>query len=374
MIPVVKPYLPNKEKYKDYVEQIYTSGRLTNGGPLVHELEDRLAEYLGVDHIICVSNGTIALNVAYKALCLQGEVITTPNSYVATTSSLVWDGIKPVFADISPDDFNINPNNIRRLINKNTSAIVAVHVFGNPCKVEEIQSIADEFELKVVYDAAHAFDVFYNLGNNQKKNILTFGDISTISFHATKLFHTIEGGAIATNDAVIAEKIRSLINFGYGNSNDTMGNGINAKMNELEAAMGLCVLAEINNVKASRKNIWDTYFDSLKNIVTFQKWNVKSSNNYAYAPILLQTEEELFRVLNALEQQKIFPRRYFYPSLDTLPYFKKVISTDIIGTGSNVIKCITSQDITKRILCLPIYPGLTCREQSEIIKIIQKSI
>jgi len=214
MIPVTKAYLPNKRKYKSYVDRIFDSGWLTNNGSLLHKLEQRLADHLGVKNIICVANGSLALQVAYKALDLKGEVITTPFSFAATTSTLVWEGLTPVFADIHPSCFNLDPNNIKQLITENTSAILPVHVFGNPCQVEAIQAIADKHNLKVIYDGAHAFGTEYTDQNGETQVVLNHGDISTISFHATKLFHTIEGGAVITNDDELARKIRLLINFG----------------------------------------------------------------------------------------------------------------------------------------------------------------
>ena len=209
MIPVTKAYLPNKEKYQSYVERIFQSGWLTNNGSLLQELERRLADYLGVKNIILVANGSFALQLAYKALDLEGEVITTPFSFAATTSTLAWEGLKPIFADINPKTFNIDPAQIEAQITSNTSAIVPVHVFGNPCDVEAIQAIADKHKLKVVYDAAHAFGSEY-----KDQSVLNFGDISTLSFHSTKLFHTIEGGAVITNDDELAKKVRLMINFG----------------------------------------------------------------------------------------------------------------------------------------------------------------
>ena len=232
MINVTKTYLPNKEKYKKYIDEIYENGWLTNNGPLVQRLEKRLAQYLGVKNIVLVSNGTIALEIAYKALNLTNEVITTPFSFVATTSSLVMSNLKPVFADIDEKSFNSNPKNIEKFINANTSAILPVHVFGNACKVEEIEQIAKKCNLKVVYDAAHAFDVKY-----KDRSVLSYGDISTLSFHSTKLFHTIEGGALIINDDELVQKVRYLINFGIKNQEEMPYLGTNAKMNECEAAM-----------------------------------------------------------------------------------------------------------------------------------------
>lgn len=349
MIPVTKSYLPNKEKYQRYVDRIFESGWLTNNGSLLKELEQRLAKYLGVKNIILVANGSFALQLAYKALELQGEVITTPFSFAATTSTLAWEGLTPVFADIDPDSFNIDPTEIQKRITSDTSAIVPVHVFGNPCDVEAIKDIADRHDLKVIYDAAHAFGSEY-----KNQSVLNYGDISTLSFHATKLFHTIEGGAVITNDDDLAKKLRLLINFGITGPTTIESIGTNAKMNEFEAAMGLCVLDEIAEVRKKREAIWEIYSEDLSSF-KMQKWNQHSKNNAAYAPILFENEEQLLKVEATLKANDILPRRYFYPSLDTLDYLK----TKQI--------CENSRDIASRILCLPIYPDLTNVEQDKVI-------
>lgn len=352
MIPVTKSYLPSKEKYKAYIDQIYESGWLTNNGGLLQALEKRLADYLGVKNIILVANGSLALQVAYKALNLNGEVITTPFSFAATTSTLAWEGLKPVFADINPHTFNLAPENIEPLITEQTSAIVPVHVFGNPCEVEAIQTIADKHSLKVIYDAAHAFGSEY-----KGKSVLNYGDISTLSFHATKLFHTIEGGAVITNDDELAKKVRLLMNFGITGPTTIESVGTNAKMNEFEAAMGLCVLDEIESIKAGRQQVWETYQKELDSKVCFQQWNEHSQNNYAYAPVLFKNEAELLAAEEKLKENNIVPRRYFYPSLDTLEYL-----------NSRRI-CTQSRSIAGRILCLPIYPILCIEDTRKVIKI-----
>jgi dTDP-4-amino-4,6-dideoxygalactose transaminase len=357
LIPVTKAYLPNKEKYQAYVDRIYDSGWLTNSGTLLQELEKRLAEYLGVKHLICVANGSLALQLAYKVLDLKGEVITTPFSFVATTSTLAWEGLKPIFADINPRTYNLDPQNIEKLITKETSAIVPVHVFGNPCEVEKIQEIASKHNLKVVYDAAHAFGVKY-----KEESVLNYGDISTLSFHATKLFHTIEGGAVVTNNDEIARKVRLLINFGVSDSATIESIGSNAKMNEVEAAMGLCNLDEIENIHTKRSKIWSKYQKELMGLVKFQKWNKFSKNNYAYAPILFDSEEQLIYIEKKLNQNNIFPRRYFYPSLDTLNF---------LSTNQ---KCTFSRDISRKILCLPLYAGLDNIEQKNIINYLKNIV
>ena len=355
MINVTKTYLPNKEKYKKYIDEIYENGWLTNNGPLVQRLEKRLAEYLGVKNIILVSNGTVALEIAYRTLDIKGFAITTPFSFVATTSSLVTNNILPIFADIDSNSFNLDPKNIEKLITPNTSAIVPVHVFGNACEVEKIEKISKKHNLKVVYDAAHAFDVKY-----KDKSVLNYGDISTISFHSTKLFHTIEGGAIITNDDELAKKVRYFINFGIKNAMEIPYIGTNAKMNEFEAAMGLCILDDIEDIKTNRKKVVENYKIGLESLVTFQKQNEQANENYSYFPIVLENEKELLKIQKVLNDENIFPRRYFYPSLDTLEYIEPKQ------------ECIISRDISKRILCLPIYAELEKGNQDKIIDIIRK--
>lgn len=357
MITVTKSYLPNKEKYKSYIDRIYESGWLTNNGMLLRELEQRLQDYLGVKNLILVGNGSLALQLAYKALGLEGEVITTPFSFVATTSTIVWEGLTPIFADIDPQSFNIDPKQIEGKITDKTSAIVPVHVFGNPCEVAAIQTIADKHKLKIIYDAAHAFGTQY-----KGQSVLNYGDISTLSFHATKLFHTIEGGAVITNDDEIAKKIRLLINFGITGPTSIESLGINAKMNEFEAAMGLCVLDDIELITRQRQKIWQTYQQELTGLVQFQDFNTDSNNNYAYAPVLFKSEQQLLKVEKALKKNDIIPRRYFYPSLETLDYLQ---------TNQ---QCKHSQDIVRRILCLPLYPALQANEQSTIINVIKEAL
>jgi dTDP-4-amino-4,6-dideoxygalactose transaminase len=357
IIPVTKSYLPDKEKFKSYIDKIYESGQLTNNGPLLKELEKRLKNYLGVRNIILVANGSLALQVAYKSLNLTGEVITTPFSFVATTSTLAWEGLKPVFADIDPDTFNLDPENIEPLITEKTSAILPVHVFGNPCEVEKIEEVAKKHNLKVIYDGAHAFGVKY-----KNKSIFNYGDISTLSFHATKLFHTIEGGAIITNNDEIAHKVRLLINFGITGPDKIEGLGTNAKMNEFEAAMGLCVLDDIEKIVQGRKEVWERYEEALGDMVDFQKFNSHGTRNYAYAPVLFKDEAELLRVQKTLNTENIFPRRYFYPSLDSLAYLDTFYTCDV------------SRDVSGGSLCLPLFGKLHIPDQIKIISILKHCI
>ena len=357
MINVTKTYLPSKEKYQKYVDEIYENGWLTNYGPLVQRLEKRLAEYLGVKNIVLVANGTAALEIAYRTLDLKGSVITTPFSFIATTSSLVTNNLSPIFADIDENTFNLYPKNIEKLITPNTSAILPVHVFGNACKVEEIEEIANKYNLKVVYDAAHAFDIKY-----KDQSVLNYGDISTLSFHATKLFHTIEGGALIINDDKLAQKARYLINFGIKNQEEIPHLGTNAKMNEFEAAMGLCVLDDIEEIKDKRKVILELYRKELDGLVAFQEQNKNATENYSYFSIIFKSEEDLLKIQKVLNEDDIFPRRYFYPSLDTLEYIEPKQNMPI------------SRDISKRILCLPIYVDFERDAQQLIIDVIKKNL
>jgi dTDP-4-amino-4,6-dideoxygalactose transaminase len=355
MINVTKTYLPDKNKFLSFVDKIYASGWVTNNGPLVRELEARLTDYLGIKNLVLVANGTIALEIAFRLLELQGEVITTPFSFVATTSSLVSNGLQPVFADIDPAAFNLDPKNIENKISERTRAILPVHVFGNACDVEEIERVANKHNLRVIYDAAHAFGVNYK-GNS----LLSYGDVSTLSFHATKLFHTIEGGALVINDDALVQEARFLINFGIDGPDSVKALGTNAKMNEFEAAMGLCVLDDMDRILEQRKVVHELYTKSLSDYVQLQVMNSACTRNYSYFPVLFTDEEQALTIQRALNDQGINPRRYFHPSLDTLPYIK----------GSETMPI--SRDISNRILALPLYSDLQEMEQMKIIKIIQE--
>ncbi|MAW84785.1 MAG: aminotransferase DegT [Crocinitomicaceae bacterium] len=349
-INVTKSFLPPVEEYQKQLKKIWKSGQITNRGELVKELEEKIQLFLGSKAIpLAVCNGTVALQVAIKSLALNGEIITTPFSYVATTSSIVWEGCKPVFVDINPDYLTIDETKIEAAITKKTSAIIATHVYGNPCNVEEIEKIAKKFNLKVIYDAAHCFGVKYN-----NKSIFDYGDISTCSFHATKLFHTGEGGAIFCNNEELKASIFLKHNFGHISKTSFNGVGINAKLSELNAAMGLAILPYFNEILTKRKEVFDYYIKRLTKVRTL-KLRDKTKFNYSYFPILLSSEEKLLLTQENLEKHKIFPRRYFYPSLNTLPYIEK-----------NKMKI--SEDISKRILCLPVYYNLNKANQNKVIR------
>ena len=357
MINVTRTYLPDIGKYKSYVDKIFESGFLTNNGQFVQKLEKRLEEYLNIRNLILVSNGTLALQVAYKALELRDEVITTPFTFAATVSSQVWEGLTPVFADINPETFCIDYKKIEKLITNKSKAIIPVHVFGNACDIDEIQNIASKNNLKVIYDAAHTFGVNY-----KNKSILSYGDISIISFHSTKLFHTIEGGALVINDDEIYKKVKLMINFGISGPEKIDDLGINAKMNEFQAAMGLCLLDDIDKIIVGRKKVHNFYINNLSKELQLQKHNEDCTRNYAYFPVVFQTEKGLLRVVEELNKKDIFPRRYFYPSLDTLGYL----------TDSKYMQI--SNNISSRILCLPIYDSLEEYELEQIVEIINSNL
>ena len=356
-INVTKTWLPEKEKLYRYIDQIYESDRITNNGPMVQELTKRLQDYLGVKNLLLVTNGTLALQVAYRVLGIEIAAVTTPFTFAATSSSLVWEGIKVQFADIDKRTFCIDPEKIIRTISEDTSGIVPVHVFGNACEIERIDDIAIKKDLKVVYDGSHAFGVRY-----KGKSILSYGNATTLSFHATKLFHTIEGGAIVFKYEEDLKKAQLMINFGIDGPDSIKGLGINAKMSEFQAAMGLCVLDDINIIIEARKKLWNRYLNRLSEKIQFQTWRA-DNNNFGYFPVVFSTEKELLIIKDSLNKKDIFPRRYFYPSLHSVDALNK-----------DYFELNNSDDISKRILCLPLYPGISTRTQSTIIEIINKEV
>jgi dTDP-4-amino-4,6-dideoxygalactose transaminase len=357
VIPVTKPFLPPIEEYRKYIADIWQRQWLTNNGPLVNELEIQLKQYLELDHLLYVSNGTIALQIAIKALDLRGEIITTPFSYVATTSSIVWEGCKPVFVDIDQATLNIDANKIEKAITSETTAIIATHVFGNPCEIERIESIAQKHNLKVIYDAAHAFGTKY-----RGKSIFAFGDISTSSFHATKLFHTIEGGMVSTNCPNLLQKMSYMRNFGHDGPDKFNGVGINGKNSEFHAAMGLCNLPEMKGILNKRKEQHMYYCELLSELkIKLQVHLNNSEVNFAYYPVIFENEKVLLAVKEVLEKYEIYPRRYFYPSLSKLNY---------VDSNTTPI----SDEIAASILCLPLYHDLSKEEQNMIAKIISRTI
>ena len=337
-IYVTKTFLPKIEKYQDYLHSIWSNNQLTNQGPLLKELELKLKDYLDVAYFHFVTNGTLALQLALKSLDIQeGEIITTPFSYVATVSAILWERCKPVFVDIERDSFCIDPEKIENAITKDTKGIMAVHAFGLPCDVERIEEIACKYKLKVIYDGAHAFGVNY-----KNKSLLSYGDISICSFHAAKLFHTIEGGCIIAKDKDISEKVELIKRFGH-HFDDHYCLGINAKASEFQAAMGLCNLEEIGSIIKARKSISNIYDQLLENELQRPIMSKDFEYNYGYYPVIFNHEAELLRALKALNDENIYPRRYFYPSLTTLPYLQQSQS------------CPISEVISSRILCLRLY-------------------
>lgn len=339
--PIVKPFLPSIERYKSRIEGVFERNWLTNSGPLLNELEQALADYLGVKHLMLVSNGTVALQVAYSALGVSGKVLTTPFSFAATASSLCWQGITPEFVDIDQENFNLDVSTLSNEQLETASAILPVHVFGNPCKVEEIDHCAKKHGLKVIYDAAHCFASQY-----KGESVLNYGDAATLSLHATKLFHSVEGGAVIFKHEEDLIRARKLINFGFDAQQYPELIGINGKMSEFHAAMGLANLEEIERVSAHRRALVARYKKQIGNAIQFQCWNQHGENNGAYMPVLFKTESELLRASNHLSLCGIQTRRYFYPSLSEVPVYGQRGETPIANA------------ISRRILCLPLYATL----------------
>ncbi len=361
-IYVTQPLLPPLEEFLPYLEKIWGSKWLTNSGPFHQELEKKLAEYLGVEHLALFANGTLALVTALQALRIAGEVITTPFSFVATAHSLLWNGIKPVFVDIHPETFNLDPEKIEAAITPHTTAIMPVHVYGKPCDVEKIQKIADTYSLKVIYDAAHAFGVKY-----KGESLLKHGDLSTLSFHATKVFNTFEGGAIVCPDAKTKKQIDDLKNFGYAGEVTVVAPGINAKMNELQAAFGLLQLKHVDKAIDRRREIDAHYRRQLSSVTGISCLPLPADTiyNHAYFPILIEKEYPLSRdeLNDKLRQQGIFARRYFYPLISEFPMYRGLPS----AAPSNLPAAKKAAD---HVLCLPIYPDLTNESITRIVSII----
>ncbi len=356
-IYVTKSFLPDKSKYFSYLENIFDNNLpLTNNANLVTQLEHTLINFLHVPNLLYVTNGTIAIQLAINALGLENcEIITTPFTYVATINSILWEKCTPVFVDIEPNTFTIDADKIEEKITPKTKAIIAVHVFGFACDIEKIQAIAEKYNLKVIYDGAHAFASKYN-----EKSLLSFGDITTCSFHATKLFHTVEGGAIITNSKELYDKCRLLRQFGH--VNDTYYCvGINAKQSEFHAAMGLCNIEYLPEIITKRRDITKLYKAELQNIVEIPKEPEKLRHNHGYFPVLFKNETELLHIFKVLAKENIFPRRYFYPSLNTLPFLAYQ-------------SCPISENIASRIACLPLYPQLAHEDVYRICALIKKEL
>lgn len=364
-IYVTQPYLPPLEEFIPYLEQIWESKILTNNGPFHQQFEQALCDYLGAEHLSLFANGTLALVTALQALRITGEVITTPYSFVATAHSLLWNNIKPVFVDIDPETFNLDPDKIEEAITPQTTAILPVHCYGNPCAVENIQQIADTYGLKVIYDAAHAFGVKY-----KGESILRHGDLSVLSFHATKVFNTFEGGAIVCPDAKTKQRIDYLKNFGFADEVTVMAPGINGKMNEMQAALGLLQLKHIDQALACRREIDGQYRELLKNIpgIRCLDHTRQTVSNYAYFPILVEPDYHLKRddLYMKLRGHNIYGRRYFYPSISDFPMYRGLKSAQ----RENLL---VAKEITEKVICLPIYPALSRDDQLLIIDIVKRS-
>lgn len=355
-IPVTKSFLPPLEEYTAHVARAYQNGWLTNRGELVKELEQQLTSYLSLKQskILCMTNGTLPLQIAVKLLGKGGEIITTPFSYVATTAAIVWEGCTPVFVDIHPNTLTIDETKIEAAITEKTTCILATHVYGNPCAVEEIEAIALRHNLKVIYDAAHCFGVQY-----RGKSIFEYGDVSTCSFHATKLFHTGEGGAVFCKDPDLFHQVVYSHNFGHDGPLQFHGVGINGKMSELQAAMGLAVLPYVPSIIAERKKhfIQYTHLLSAKQCKLLQI-RENTDWNYSYMPVLFEHEEALLTAEMNMHNADILPRRYFYPTLNKLPY----VHADA---------CPVSEVISRLILCIPIYFDITQENLRQITDQIQ---
>lgn len=353
---VTKSFLPPREEYDALLDEIWARDQLTNGGPLTKRFEEEVCKYLDIDvvNFNFLANGTLALQLALDALGIDsGEVITTPFTYVATTSALLWQRCSPVYVDIDPETLTIDATKIEAAITDKTRAILAVHVFGNPCDVEAIQDIADRHDLKVIYDAAHAFGVRY-----KGRSILEYGDASTLSFHATKLFHTIEGGAVYCRNKRVSDVIELSKRFGH-NGDDHIRLGINAKANEFQAAMGIANLRYIDSNIQKRKLLHELYTEAVNGRYDTPVLRKGAEHNYSYYPVLFKTEAELLDMVARMNQVNIHPRRYFYPSLNDLAYVNSKRA------------CPVSDSIAPRILCLPFYPDIEPNITEKIVGLIR---
>lgn len=363
-IYVTQPLLPDLDDFIPMLEDIWKNKWLTNNGKYHQALEKALAEYLGVPYVSLFANGTLALITALQCLRITGEVITTPYSFVASTHALHWNKIKPVFCDIDPVHLNLDPDKIEALITPTTTAIMPVHVYGNPCDVKKIEEIGDNYGLKVIYDAAHAFGVQQN-----GESVLNYGDMSILSFHATKVFNTIEGGAIVCRSAKTKKRIDYLKNFGFANETTVVGPGINAKMNEVQAAYGLLQLKHIDAALERRKEIANYYSEQLEEVegISFLTDMEGVKHNYAYYPIFI--DEEKFGmsrddVYEDLKQHNIYGRRYFYPLISQFPTYK--------GLDSGKIgRLPVAEKVAQKVICLPIYPALQDKEMETIVKVLK---
>jgi dTDP-4-amino-4,6-dideoxygalactose transaminase len=359
MIPVTRTVLPPLEEYVAYLGELWQSARITNNGALLQTLELRLAETLGVEHVVVVANGTLAIQLAGRALGFRGDVVTTPFSFAATTSSLVWEGWRPVFADVEPDTLTLDPSLAEAAVTTATTGILATHVYGLPCDVEGLAAVAERKGLRLLYDAAHAFGVRY-----RGRSLLAWGDASTLSFHATKLFHTVEGGAVVTSNRAVADAVRRLRNFGQTSPDQFAEPGINAKMSEFHAAMGLCLLPRLPNLIAARRavaEVYDRVLAAAGPAIHRPALRAGTEWNYAYYPVLLADDRSVHRVQEQLRREGVEPRRYFYPALSDLPY--------VSATPTPVGRAAAA-----RVLCLPLWPGLPHSDAVRIANLVVEAL
>ncbi len=352
---ITQPSLAPLDEFVNILSPAYSSGILTHNGPLVQKLENELCKKLGIKNLVSVVNGTIALQMPLKALQLKGEIITTPFSWIATCSSILWERCRPVFVDVDPKTFNLDPSKIEDAITFRTEGIMPVHVFSNPCDTDAIDVLSKKYGLKVIYDAAHAM-----FTNYKGKSLLEYGDVSATSFHATKLFNTGEGGACITTNIELHEQLKRIRFFGHNENKEVVEDGFNGKMTEIHAALGLANLEIMDRVLYRRKEIFELYYDKLSDLdfITFQLID-KSSYNFSYMPLVFSSEEHLHNVEKELNKHNIFPRRYFYPSLNTL----KVVSQYSLMPNS--------ERLAQRILCLPSYTKLSDENIDHICSLIK---
>lgn len=359
---VTEPYLPPLDEFLPYLKEIWDTKKITNGGPFHQLLEKELAEYLGVEHLSLFTNGTIALVTAMQTLRITGEVITTPYTFAATAHSLLWNNIKPVFVDVDPNTCNLDPAKIEQAITAETSAILPVHCYGFPCETEKIQKIADTYDLKVIYDAAHSFGV-----KKFNNSILKAGDLSILSFHATKVFNTFEGGAIICPNEKIKQRVDYLKNFGYANEITVVAPGINGKMNEVSAAMGLLQLKHIGKSLETRSEIYNRYAKAFSKHKSLRLLGPEEGVewNYSYCPLLIQPNHAISRdeVYAKLKKQNIFARRYFYPLVSSFPMYRGIESANENNLQNALL-------LSQQVLCLPMYPSLKEEDQRRLIDII----
>ncbi len=351
-IPVTRPSLAPLEEYVDYLKTIWETGVMTHNGPIMQRFEHELAEYLGVEHVVCVANGTCALQLAIRALDLSGEVITTPFTFIATASIIRWERCRPVFVDIDPDTWNIDAGRIEEAITSRTSAVLPVHVFSASCDVVRIAAIAERHGLRVIYDAAHAFGV--QVGGS---TVLRHGDVSAVSFHATKLLNSAEGGACITGDRALADRLRRLRFFGFDENKDIVDEGMNAKMTEVSAALGLANLSRMSQFRRNRRDKSELYRRLLSGSqhLRFQRFNPEEYN-YSYMPVVFDDEETLLRTIRGLADDGIYPRRYFYPSLNTVSIFQPQLRLPV------------AERVARTVLCLPLYDTLSTEDIERICR------